>query len=61
MNTSGYRGVCPSKGKWRATIGHKGKQIYLGEYENIEDAIAARKEGEEKYFAIVLKELESNK
>ena len=56
-NTSGIRGVCPTKqGKWRAYIGHKGQNIYLGEFADINDAIAARKKGEEKYFVPVLEE-----
>lgn len=58
-NTSGVRGVCPTKaGRWRAVIGYKGKQIYLGEFPNIEDAIMARKAGEEKYFKPVIEEIE---
>lgn len=46
---SGVRGVCPHKGRWRATITVKRKQINLGIHEKIEDAIAARKAAEEKY------------
>ena len=58
-NTSGVRGVCPTKhGRWRAVIGYKGKQIYLGEYSDIKDAIAARKRGEELYFKPVIDEIE---
>lgn len=54
-NTSGIRGVCPTKrGYWKAYIGYKGQYIYLGEYANIEDAAAARKAGEEKYHKLVL-------
>lgn len=61
-NTSGHRGVCPTKtGKWRATIGYKGKQIYLGEYADIQDAIAARKAGEKEYFEPVLREINDKK
>ncbi len=59
MNTSGVRGVCPTKrGYWRAYIGYKGKHIYLGEYANKSDAIKARKRGEERYFSEVLRECE---
>ena len=58
-NTSGIRGVCPTKrGAWRAYIGHKGKQIYLGEYTDIKGAISARKAGEEKYQSPILEEAE---
>lgn len=60
-NTSGIRGVCPTKkGYWRAYIGHKGQHIYLGEYADIKDAIAARKAGEEKYHKPILEEREEN-
>lgn len=55
-NTSGYKGVTKTKknGKWRASIRFKGKNIYLGEYRNIKDAIKARKKAEEKYFKPIL-------
>lgn len=58
-NTSGHKGVYWSKSRqlWVAQIAcginpknGKKKCYYLGSYENIEDAIAARKAGEEKYF-----------
>lgn len=55
-NTSGYKGVCWDKErkKWLAQIRLRGKHIYLGRYKNIEDAIKARKEAEEKYFKPIL-------
>lgn len=51
-NTSGYKGVYWHKkhNQWEALISYNNKQIYLGLYTNIEDAIKARKEAEEKYF-----------
>ena len=58
-NTSGYKGVYWNKQRqlWVAQIAcginsknGKKKCYYLGSYEKIEDAIAARKAGEEKYF-----------
>lgn len=51
-NTSGVRGVIFDKAcnKWRAEIKINGKSIYLGRYIQLEAAIAARKEAEEKYF-----------
>lgn len=50
-NRSGVRGVC--KGvckKYRSYINFQGRQIRLGEYDDLEDAIRARKEAEEKYY-----------
>jgi hypothetical protein len=43
-SSSGYRGVHFVKGqnRWRAVIGVGWKSIYLGQFENIEDAVAAR-------------------
>jgi len=53
---SGVKGVYWYKRtqKWRAHIGFQGKRIELGSFKNIEDAIQARKEGEEKYFKPIL-------
>lgn len=51
-NTSGYLGVSeyiPNK-KWRAYISVDKKFVSLGYYDNIEDAVAARKEAEIKYY-----------
>lgn len=36
--------------KWRAILQFQGIDNYLGEYKDINDAIKARKFGEEKYF-----------
>lgn len=51
-NTSGYKGVYWSKekGKWYSKIGYKNKNIHLGYFSNIDDAIKAREEAEIKYF-----------
>lgn len=50
-NTSGYTGVrlSSSKKKWTAQIRVGDKCIYLGTYERIDDAVAARKAADEKY------------
>lgn len=50
-NTSGYTGVYWStkNQKWQAQITFQGKTYYLGAYEKIEDAAAARKRGEEMH------------
>lgn len=57
-NKSGYKGVRwnEQRQKWTAHIGFQGKQINLGYFTNKDDAIAARKSGEEKYFAPILEE-----
>lgn len=51
-NTSGCKGVYWHKKtkKWESLIGYKGKILYLGLYDNFEDAVKARKEAEVKYF-----------
>lgn len=46
---TGIKGVCPLGDRFRAYISIGGKRIYLGVHDNIEDAIKARKEAEEKY------------
>lgn len=51
-NTSGKTGVswCKKRERWIAYIGVNKKQIYLGSYNNIQDAIDARIKAEKKYF-----------
>lgn len=51
-NTSGRRGVTWNKThkRWSARIQFKGKSIWLGWHDRIEDAIKARKKAEIKYF-----------
>lgn len=50
-NTSGYNGVMWYKAgeKWHAQITIEGKAMHLGYFENLEDAIKARKKAEELY------------
>ena len=48
-NTSGHNGVDWYKNRWVARIKFNYKNIYLGRFEKLEDAIAARKLGEQKY------------
>lgn len=50
-NTSGYTGVYQNKktGKWVAQITFQKKTYYLGSYEKIEDALKARRRGEEMH------------
>lgn len=51
-NTSGRKGVHYNKlkNKWEAKISVNKKKIWLGSYEEFEDAVRAREEAEEKYF-----------
>lgn len=50
-NTSGYRGVSRQKnGKYRAYICFKRKTYWLGVRDNIEEAVALRKEAEKNLF-----------
>jgi len=51
-NSTGATGVHWSfqRGKWQAEIQVRGKTHHLGFFEDIEDAVVARKAGEEKYF-----------
>lgn len=51
-NTSGCVGVSWNKKsqKWRARIHIDKKEIQLGEYRDIQDAVNARRNAEEKYF-----------
>lgn len=57
-NKSGVKGVCWNKGrgKWQAEITLKGKNKFLGRFTDKNDAIKARKEAEELYFAPLLEE-----
>lgn len=49
-NTTGYKGVYHIRGKYVAKIVFRKKQYFLGSYDKIEDAAAARKEAEEILF-----------
>lgn len=55
-NTSGARGVYQERktGHWRARIVFRQKIISLGSYKTFEEAVAARKEGERRYFGAAL-------
>lgn len=51
LNTSGIIGVSRKKnGRWYARITFNGKKYYLGTYDTKEEAAAARKAAEDKYF-----------
>ncbi len=57
-NTSGVTGVdwWAAKGRWRASICFKGQRHYLGSYARFEDAVKARKRGEEQFHDQFLSE-----
>jgi hypothetical protein len=54
-NKSGHKGVRFNKkdNKWRSKISKEGKEIYLGSFSNIEDAIAVRKKAEIDFFPTI--------
>lgn len=56
-NKSGIVGVNwdKSRGKWQASLRFKGHKYNLGRFDNIQDAIDARKEAEQKIFGDFLK------
>lgn len=56
-NKSGVVGVNwdKSRGKWQASIRFKGHKYNLGRYNNIQDAIDARKQAEKEIFGDFLK------
>ena len=51
-STTGIKGVSfhKSRGRFSASIGCQGKKIYLGTFKTLEEAVAARKAAEEKYY-----------
>ena len=51
-NTSGVKGVHwdSINNQWVAQIGINNKRIYLGRYDNFDEAVKIRQEAEEKYF-----------
>lgn len=53
-NSTGYTGISMRNGKYRAYINFKKKQYHLGTYENIDDAIEARKVAEKEIYGSFL-------
>ena len=49
-SSTGYKGVCLSKGKYLAHIRFKNKRYYLGRYSDIKDALEARAKAEKLLF-----------
>lgn len=56
-NTSGHKGVSKHSqmDKWVANISFQGERIYLGLFDDLNDAIEARKKAEKIYFQPVIK------
>ena len=54
-NTSGVKGVSfeKSRGKWRASLKFKGKNVLNKRFDDFDDAVKARKNAEEEYFTPV--------
>ena len=57
-SSTGVLGVSPYYNRFKATLKLRGKQIYLGVYDTVEEAAEARKKGEEKYYKPVIEEYE---
>lgn len=51
-NTSGTAGVYRYRGKWLARITVDYARVHLGVFDNRDDAVAARKAAEEKYWRL---------
>jgi len=49
-NTSGYKGVYKRGNKWEVYIFKDKMRLYIGKFENLEDAITKRKESELKHL-----------
>lgn len=54
-NTTGAKGVYLIRGKYVAKIVFQKKQYYLGNFDSFEQAVQARKEGEELFFGQTLR------
>lgn len=54
-------GVSPYYKRFKATLKLRGKQIYLGVYDTVEEAANARKKGEEIHYRPVIVEYEQQK
>jgi len=48
-NSSGFKGVDFSKGRWRARLGVRGKRISLGCYDTPQEAAVARRRAARRY------------
>mgnify|MGYP004668520703 CR=1 FL=1 len=62
-NRSGCKGVCwdAHRKRWAAYISVHGKRIHLGRYNQIEDAVKARRQGEDEYFLPLIEQKAAEK
>lgn len=60
-NVTGVLEVLPKGNRFRATLYLRGKQVYLGTFDTVEEAAEARKQGVEKYFKPIIEEFEREK
>lgn len=60
-SSTGVLGVSPYYKRFKATLKLRGKQIYLGVYDTIDEAAEARRKGEEKYFRPIVEVYEQHK
>lgn len=62
-NKSGTRGVYWSKrdNRWIAKIGLQGREIYIGRFQELSDAVRARKAAEEKYYTPIIEAYNKSK
>lgn len=60
-NKTGCTGVSVHNGRYRANITFKGERYYLGTFDELEDAVAARKKAEEELHGNFLREYYSRK
>lgn len=54
-NCTGYTGISFVNGKYRVRIQINKKSIHIGYFNNLDKAVEARKEAEEKYFSPLIK------
>nr|DAH09532.1 MAG TPA: AP2 domain protein [Caudoviricetes sp.] len=59
-NVSGFNGVRRANGKWGASITFQKKSYWLGTFDKIEDAVAARKEAERHLYGDFLEWYEAS-
>lgn len=57
-NKTGYTGISLVNGKYRVRIQVNHKSKHVGYFDNLQDAIKARKDAEEKYFKPILEKYE---